>query len=664
MRWIIRILVTLMLLGVVAVTALLLMPADRIARVAEQEFESATGRALRLSGEIKPTLWPVIGVTAGRVEIANADWAASGPMISADALVIGLKPVPLMAGEIEIDTLRIETPAIRLERDASGRGNWELETVAAATETGADPSGTATAPPEAQRFAIDRAIVTGGVLSYTDHASGTTLSLTDVEVEADLPDYDGAAQVRATARANGQPVTLEASIDGFGPLLAGDVRPLEMRFGAGDNSLDFAGRAGLTPAAAEGRMVAELPAPTALFAALGQEMAPLPQGLGRVIAASGDVTLSGDGSAHLRGGEIKLDSNVIGGDADITMGAARPRLVARLSADALDLSALGGGEEGAGASGGASGGGAQATGWSTEPIDVSALDSMDAEVSLTANSIALGALSLDRSDLVARLDASRLVLDLRRIGIYGGGIGGEFVVNGRGGLSVGGDLSMDGVQLRPMLTATADYDRLVGAADGQLKFLGAGNSVDALMRNLSGDGRFAIGKGELLGLDIGGMLRNLDMSYRGAGAKTVFDSVTASFTIAKGVASNSDLKFSGPVVDATGRGTVDLGRQTLDYRLTPVALGSDTGGGVTVPVNITGPWSNPSIKPDLDELLKQNLKEEREELEQRARDAVKKKLEEEIGPVGDGQSTEDALRNRLEDEAKKGILNLLGGGSN
>lgn len=39
------------------------------------------------------------------------------------------------------------------------------------------------------------------------------------------------------------------------------------------------------------------------------------------------------------------------------------------------------------------------------------------------------------------------------------------------------------------------------------------------------------------------MLRNLDASYVGAGAKTIFESISASFTVEKGVLSNNDLAF-------------------------------------------------------------------------------------------------------------------------
>ena len=74
----------------------------------------------------------------------------------------------------------------------------------------------------------------------------------------------------------------------------------------------------------------------------------------------------------------------------------------------------------------------------------------------------------------------------------------------------------------------AGYERLVGTGDLRLKFLGSGASVDAIMQGLEGSGSLAVGRGEILGLDIGGMLRTLDPGYVGEGAKTIFDTLLSS----------------------------------------------------------------------------------------------------------------------------------------
>jgi AsmA protein len=189
------------------------------------------------------------------------------------------------------------------------------------------------------------------------------------------------------------------------------------------------------------------------------------------------------------------------------------------------------------------------------------------------------------------------------------------------------------------------------------------------MNTLSGSGSLDVGSGELLGLDVGGMLRNLDLAYVGEGSKTVYDDIKASFTIADGVLRNDDLRFASQLLTATGRGSMDLGGQTISYRVEPVALAAQLDRGISVPFLIEGPWSNVKFRPDLKGLIDQNLEAEKAKLkakakaeEDRAKARVAAKLQEELGVVREeGQSTEDALKDALENKAKDKLRKLLGG---
>jgi len=328
-----------------------------------------------------------------------------------------------------------------------------------------------------------------------------------------------------------------------------------------------------------------------------------------------------------------------------------------------------------------------AKGWSTDVIDTSVLAALDAEVTLVANSINLGTVKLGHSSVAAKLDRSRVVFTLNEVRTYDGVIKGQVVLNGRGGLSVGGDLSASGLAMTPLLRDLADYERLVGVGDMRLKFLGVGNTMDAIMNSLSGDGSCKLGQGEILGLDLVGMLRNLDTSYRGEGQKTVFNSIGATFTIKDGVLRNDDLSFIAPLAKALGAGDIGIGTQTLKYRVNPVVMSAaDGSGGISVPVLITGTWANPKFRPDLQALIDQNLAEEKAALEAKVAaekaaaearlQAEKAALEARLAAekakalqraqevldveIEEGETLQDAARRKLEDEAKRKLLNLLG----
>ncbi|MDZ4136187.1 MAG: AsmA-like C-terminal region-containing protein, partial [Paracoccaceae bacterium] len=228
--------------------------------------------------------------------------------------------------------------------------------------------------------------------------------------------------------------------------------------------------------------------------------------------------------------------------------------------------------------------------------------------------------------------------------------------------------------MQPLLTDVAGFDRLLGTGDFALKFLGVGNSMAALMNSLSGSGRLSFGKGELRGLDLVGMLRTLDAGYVGQGAKTIFDAVTASFTLKDGVLSNDDLALAAPYISATGKGTVGIGARDLNYRIVPTALVKEDGsGGVRVPLLITGPWAKPRYQLDLKALADEKLKAQADQLKERAKQAeadakakLAAKAQKELGLTQqNGENLEAAAKRRaqeaLADEAAKALRKMLGG---
>ena len=116
--WLIRIFGALAMLVLVLVAILLLLPGDRIAALAVDRIKAGTGRDLSVSGDVRLTLWPVLGVETGPVVLANADWAGPEPMLRAEALAIGVSAPELLRGEVRIT--RIAATAQHPHR--AGRG--------------------------------------------------------------------------------------------------------------------------------------------------------------------------------------------------------------------------------------------------------------------------------------------------------------------------------------------------------------------------------------------------------------------------------------------------------------------------------------------------------------------------------------------------------------
>ena len=384
----------------------------------------------------------------------------------------------------------------------------------------------------------------------------------------------------------------------------------------------------------------------------------------------GDVSWTADQSLHLTSAVMVLDDNRLSGDLTLTTSGERPKLTGDLSADKLAFFADDSEDTKAKSGGGTKEKSAKPKGWSKDPIDVSGLEAMDAVLRLNIGVLEMAGTRVGPVEVALTNDRARSVFDITRMAAYGGVVAGQFVVNGRGGLSVGGDLVASGLAMQPLLTDAADYERLIGTGELAVRFLGTGNSMDAIMSGLSGEGNLAFTDGALVGLDLAGMLRSLDVNYVGEGQKTIFDEVTASYEIDGGVLTNDDLKLTGPLVSVAGEGEVAIGKRRLDYRVVPTALAKEDGsGGISVPLLITGPWHDPEFKLDLAALAKEKLgvdedalKAKLEKQRKKAERKAKKKAAKELGvDPADGESLEDAAKRKLQDEALKGLGNLFGG---
>ena len=261
-------------------------------------------------------------------------------------------------------------------------------------------------------------------------------------------------------------------------------------------------------------------------------------------------------------------------------------------------------------------------------------------------------LSFADASLTITVDQSRAVVVLNRLSGYSGGMSGQVVANNRNGLSVGGSLRATSVEMESLLNDLAGIDRFTGKADTDLEFLSSGNSLHAIMNGLSGKGAVSMARGTIKGIDLDSLMRQ----GLATGGTTVFDSLSASYTMENGNLFNSDLLLSLPVISAAGEGRIGLGARDIDYLFTPRTASAESGGGVVIPVRIRGPWADPRIWPDMEKAIDLNLKAEKEQ----ARQAVEEKIRDELNlPTTEGQSLEDAAKEKLETEILKGLGRLL-----
>lgn len=642
MKWIIRLIGFVFVIVLVAAVSLLFLPADKIAKLAADQIRLATGRNVTINGDVSMTLWPVLGVSAGGLEVGNADWARQGPLLTAENTTIGVDALALLKGEIHFTNIEATRPTIRLESRTDGRASWEFTDA-----SGAAQIETETTPDRApQAVLIERLKVSDATLIY-DAEGSDLVSYSGVDLTLDWPDRLGGAEINATLSPTGNDVDITATIGGFADFITGHVQMVEATIKAAGGAVHFSGR-GSTAGEIAGQVTLDLDNTDAFFAALALPQPGLPAKLGQSVKLTTELTLTPDRRLALRALDADLGGNRLSGAADISLNGT-PQINVQLDAGALDLRRA--------TQGGGSGSAASAEqGWSKDPIDAGGLAAFNGQIALTASSIDLGQFKLGKTRALLRNERSRMVFELREVAAYDGAVSGEFVINNRSGLSMGGKLNARGLGMQGFLRDAMGLERLTGQADAELAFLASGASVDALMNSISGSGVVKFGKGTIIGIDLDRLMR----SGQVGGGTTVFDALGATFTMDAGVLRNDDLLLKLSAYEARGEGRVGLGAQTIDYTFTPIALRAKSGAGIAIPVRIRGPWANPRILPDLEAAIDLNFSEEKERLKEQAEDALRKKIAKELNISGEAaEDLEEAAQDKLEKKISKGLRSLF-----
>ncbi|MBK6703764.1 MAG: AsmA family protein [Caulobacteraceae bacterium] len=117
-------LVTVVLLGGALLTFLVLRLDVR--GEIERNVEAATGRDLTINGSVGVSYFPVLGLRAQDVTLANVEGGRAPAFIAADEIDIGVELRPLLDRQVNVRRLVFQRPRVALEVDANGQPNWLL----------------------------------------------------------------------------------------------------------------------------------------------------------------------------------------------------------------------------------------------------------------------------------------------------------------------------------------------------------------------------------------------------------------------------------------------------------------------------------------------------------------------------------------------------------
>lgn len=287
-------------------------------------------------------------------------------------------------------------------------------------------------------------------------------------------------------------------------------------------------------------------------------------------------------------------------------------------------------------------GGSAPKGGAADAIDFAFLDGLALSGALRVGALKANGIRANNVRVDVKAAGGRLDLDPMVASLYSGRLAGSVSLVNAAPPRVMVRQTLSGVQVGPLLTDAAQLDLIEGRGDIQVDLSTQGRSVDEFKRALAGSASVSLADGALRGVNIAGVLRDARKrlaEIRGREVKpsvssdrTDFSALKASFRLRDGVASNNDLSMMSPLLRASGEGTLDLGRDNIDYLLRATIVGTLTGQGgravadlrgVTVPVRIVGPLAKPGFDFELQAMA---LDAAHQEVKRRITDLLQERL--------------------------------------
>jgi AsmA protein len=450
-----------------------------------------------------------------------------------------------------------------------------------------------------------------------------------------LPSMTSPMAAKGSLVWNKEKIDLVLGIDNPNAFLAGTQTGLNAAVAASTVKFDFKGTASSKPQMkASGSIDLDVLSVRKLAAWAGQPMDAPGTGFGP-LKINGQIGVDGQKYSFTKA-KLSLDAIQATGDFRFDGSGRVPYINAGLGTGMLDLNPYMPPEKKAGdgastpAAPAGTGGNAQkpaAQGWSTDPIDLSGLRAVNADIALNVAGLMMRKIKIGKSAVNVTLKGGRLTTKLTEMALYGGNGTATITANGAAATpAVAVKLDLTGLQANPALKDAIDMDKIEGALNANVDVAMRGASQKAMVSALGGNGKVVFADGAIRGINIGAMVRNAASAFLDSSAsdqqKTDFAELSGTFKIVNGILLNDDLTLLSPLLRVGGKGTVDMPNRSVNYRIEPKIVASTKGqggsadsSGIKVPVVVSGPWDNLSYKPDLAGVIDGIVKDPKKALE-------------------------------------------------
>lgn len=557
-------------------------------------IEDALNRKVKLS-DIRLTILPRLGVRLAGFTVMDDPAFDAGPFASLRSLDVGVKLMPLLSGRVEVEEIVLQEPVITIIKNQHGVMN-----ISTLGKQRPKPPGAPREAPTPEEgplrilalLAVDRVSLSGGTLTYLDRSTPkpTNLSIQDLQVLLQSVRLGDTPRLHVSAVV--QPYSIPVTLDGIaGPLTETlDLQNVNMDLTVGNIMLAVKGRA------VGGRASATLTSPMINTADL-----PVALPLAKPVRIK-DLHVEAEAPYPVKG---RVDPLEIA-----TVKTLRCAVV--LGDSVIDVN------------GSLHGGEAKVTASS------SVLTTADLPVSVPLRK-PIGVKDLK---LTAEMKGRQAAIENLSLKLFGGQLISEaMVMLTAQHQPFDGKVSLQGIQLEPVIDAFTDKLSASGTASAKLAVRGRGFSVSELTNTLEGTGSFTVKDGSIKGVNL---LQEALALLKAAGLKldstkaTIFSTIEGQVAIGDGAVTLNRLLLNSHDYQATATGTIGFNQalhlkvalnlsEALSRQITkgaPAIRLVTTGDRVTVPMLVTGTVQAPSYALDtkavagrIQERVKEQLKE-------------------------------------------------------
>jgi len=581
----------------------------------EKAVSQASGRPFAIGGDLELSLFPWAGFSLTDLSLGNPKGFPEKDMIRISQFEVRVKLLPLMSKDIRVNRFVVKNPRIVLIKNRKGKGNWEGFGAPATEKTPAKEKG-AGEPPEGgfpiKSLTVGELAITDGAVQWIDNKAGTRNDIKDLQLVIRDVSMEGPVPLSFSARVDNKRISAEGRVGPISGDIGKEKLPVELAVIALDRiQLGLKGQVEDLTADPRFDMAVDIAefSPRKLMAAMGQALP--------IQTADPNVLTRASFKARIKGDPQKVaiqDGTLILDDSTMTLVAnikdfSRPELWFKTEMDVMDADrylppeAESGGE---GRPRQSTAGSAQKTKTDYTPLTRLILDGQ----------AKIGKLKVAK----ARMENVRITIKAKggiiqvspSMAMYQGDVSGRAVINvTRDRPKTDVRLSAKGLKINPLMKDVMNKDFLEGTTNARLELSMKGDDPESVKKTLGGEGLLRFTDGAIKGIDLASMARNIQAVFGmeaqgGKKPRTDFSELNVPVYIQKGVAKIGNAKLLSPFIRVNAQGTANLVSEALDMRVNPKIVGTMKGqgdtmdrGGITVPVMVSGTFSNPKFEPDL-----------------------------------------------------------------